>query len=217
MYRFMSLVVSASLLSFGAYAECSSCKSDCIKSESVSDILIEDETNYNLRDGVTLGSKEAEHSIVFYTDAECSFCHKAYQNLQELREKWKDKLNIIVKQSPLNHHQVAKEVARYTLALKNQSEPLAVRFTEYLYENPKAVKAGQDHWLEIAQEFQVDLARLKLDLESPIIEQKLAAEIEGARTLGLRATPSFIIDGKLITGNRSADELEAYMLADSTR
>lgn len=216
MYRLMSFAVLASLFSFTAAADCSSCKGNCDKNKS-SEALIETSVQVDLEEEVVLGQKSAEHTIVFYTDAECSFCHKAYQNLQVMREKWKDKLNIVVKQSPHGHHEKAKDIARYTLALRNQSESMAVQFTEYLYKNPKSVKAGSLHWQEIAQSFHADLELLRADLSSSALEEKLESELEQARSIGVRATPSFVIAGQLITGNRSVEELENFLVTAKSK
>jgi protein-disulfide isomerase len=210
MYRLMTLALTFTVLSFNAYADCGSCKKEC-KKEAYTDQLVDVDFN----GGIVLGIEDAEHSIIFYTDAECSFCHQAYQNLQELRSKWKDKLNIIVKQSPLHHHKKAQELARYTLALGMQDKKMAAEFTEHLYQNPKVIHAGKHGWLEVAKSLKADIDQLQLDLTTQVVEQKLAQELEMARSLGVRATPSFVIAGQLITGNRSVTQLESYLLAET--
>jgi predicted DsbA family dithiol-disulfide isomerase len=211
MYRFISLTIAASLFSFTALADCSTCKGHCDQANiNNAEQLIQTSVDIDLEDSIILGQKEAEHTIVFYTDAECSFCHKAYQNLQVLRDKWQDRLNIVVKQSPMNHHQTAKEIARYSLALRNQGESIASQFTEHLYQNPKSIHAGVVHWNELAQNFNADLEQLELDLKDPETDNKLASELEMARSLGVKGTPSFVIAGQLIVGNRSVEELEGY-------
>jgi protein-disulfide isomerase len=208
MFRMLSLVVSTSLLSFAVNADCISCKPSPVSQESLSPNLVEKNISYYLDNSIVLGQKGAKHSVVFFTDAECSFCHQAYQNLKELRLKWKDDVNIVIKQSPLTHHQKGNEIARFSLALRNQSEKLAAEFTEYLYENPESIRADQNHWIEVVKSFDVDTDQLQTDLASPALEKKLLAELGFAKVIGLKATPSFVIGGELITGSRSIAELE---------
>jgi len=120
-----------------------------------------------------------------------------------------------VKQSPLHHHQKAQDLARYTLALGMQDKKLAAEFTEHLYQNPKVVHGGEHGWYKLAQSLKADIDQLQFDLSTQAVEQKLAQELEMARSIGVRATPSFVIAGQLITGNRSVPELESYLLAEA--
>ena len=63
--------------------------------------------------------------------------------------------------------------------------------------------------LRLAEELGLDVDRLKVDMESPAIEEHIATSMRLAETLGISGTPSFVVGDKLIAGYVEQPVLEA--------
>lgn len=57
------------------------------------------------------GAKDAEVSIVVYTDFECPFCKRHHPVLQTLEQEYRGKVNIVYRNFPLSFHQYAYPTA----------------------------------------------------------------------------------------------------------
>ncbi len=61
---------------------------------------------------------------------------------------------------------------------------------------------------EIAAGLEVDHQRLEKDLNSDIVQQRLAADLEEANRFGFDGTPAFVINGVSLIGNHPKEEFD---------
>lgn len=59
----------------------------------------------------------------------------------------------------------------------------------------------------VAEEVELDIAKLRRDMQAPKIDAHIAASMELSRALGFNGTPSFVIGDALVPGVIAADQM----------
>jgi protein-disulfide isomerase/uncharacterized membrane protein len=141
--------------------------------------------------------------IVEYSDYECPFCARAHEDSRLLREKRPD-VTLVRRQFPLDSscnpalkapmHASACMLARAAICAQEQG-----RFAEMddaLFRNQKERRPVMD----IVRSLGMDPARFQACVTSPEAERKLDADIAAGIQAGVRATPSYVVDGVVRAG-----------------
>lgn len=113
--------------------------------------------------------------------------------LEQVLENNPDTVKIVLKNFPLNFHKFAKPAALAALAAGNQGKYW--EFHDALFKVPKLNATSVD---TIATALGLDVKKLKEDMVSPQIQQKLAKDAFDAQEAGVRGTPTIFINGKLL-------------------
>lgn len=113
--------------------------------------------------------------------------------LEQVLEHNPDTVKIVLKNLPLSFHKFAKPAALAALAAGNQG-----KFWEFHDALFKVSKLNATTIDTIAAELELDAKKLKEDMASPQIQQKLAKDIFDAQQAGVRGTPTIIINGRLL-------------------
>lgn len=145
----------------------------------------------------TLGSEDAPVTIVEYSEFQCPFCRRSQKTIQELKEKYGDKLRWAFLNFPLSRHDQAKPAAAACLAAGRQG-----RFWEYhdlLFEHQKDLRK-EGIFEEIAQELELDMEQFNRDRESDEIEEQIKRDLLQSRKVGVRGTPTFFVNGYRLRG-----------------
>lgn len=141
--------------------------------------------------------------IVVYTDYECPYCARAHAETRALLAGRPD-VRLVHRQFPLDAdcnpavkrtiHPGACMLARAGICAEAQG---------HLPEMDDALFALQGRTLslpEVARDVGLDVPRFQACLDSPETKGRLAEDIGAALQAGVRATPSYVVDGKLYTG-----------------
>ena len=67
---------------------------------------------------------------------------------------------------------------------------------------------SETYIIEVANDLKLDLNKFKKDMKSELVREKLENNIEFARDLNIRGTPSFIINKKIHPGAYDLNKLE---------
>ena len=151
------------------------------------------------------GNKDAKVVFVEYGDYQCPACGAMYQPVKDLVEKHKDKVAFIFRHYPLtNIHPNALAAATAAEAAGLQGKYWEMH--DKLYEN-------QDAWSEVSVDkreavfagYASDLGLNADQFKSDLTSQKIADKISRDRGIGkdtykIGSTPSFTVNGELITG-----------------
>ncbi len=144
----------------------------------------------------TLGDKNAKVILVEFLDPECESCRKFYPYVKNLLEKYKGKLRLVVRYVPF--HKNSTYAVKILEAARKQGkywEAMAILFYYQPawgnHHNPQPEKI----W-DFLPQAKVDIAQIKRDMESPEIMINLNQDIADAKTLKVRATPTFFVNGK---------------------
>jgi len=144
------------------------------------------------------GKADAPITIVEYSDFECPYCSKGYQNLEQLRKKHGDKLRVVFKHLPLPFHKMAMPAAEWFEALYLQSPEKAWIFHDQLFENQD--KLSEDYFKALTKDLGLDGAKAAADAKSDAVKNKIEADVKEAKGFGIDGTPGYLINGVPLHG-----------------
>jgi protein-disulfide isomerase len=145
--------------------------------------------------------------IVMFMDVQCPFCARADATMNELAERYGDRVRFVFKHMPLGFHDQAMPAALALEAAARQG-----RFWEYhdrLFARVTDLR-NEGFFDEIAAESGLDPGRFRRDLEDPALASRIAADQAQAQSLGISGTPSFLVAGYPMVG---AQPIERFIAA----
>jgi len=160
-----------------------------------------------------LGSDRRDLMLVEFYDFNCPWCRKAAPDLEELLTGTPALRLGLVNNAILSPE--SSEAARVELALQRLGRPTSVhRFHKRLFER-RGIIDGQKA-LEVAEEVGAPRGQVEAIAASPEVAEDLKAQMRLAASLGLMATPSFMVAGAGILGYPGPESLRR-VLADVQR
>ncbi|WP_167761112.1 Na+/H+ antiporter NhaA [Geodermatophilus sp. DF01-2] len=156
------------------------------------------------------GRVDAPLTLVEYGDFECPFCGRATGTVEELRERFGDRLRYVFRHVPLvdvhPHAQLAAEAA--------EAAAVQGRFWEMhdrLFEAQDRLTAPD--LLDHAAAVGLDVPRFARDLGTGRYARRVQEDVESAEAGGVTGTPTFFVGGRRHTGPFDAETLAAALLA----
>ena len=155
-------------------------------------------------DDPVVGKATAPVTIVEFSDFQCPYCKGADAIIRQLRTDYGDRLRVAFKQLPLGMHPQARGAAEAALCASDQGKYWELR--EWMFANPGLLKP---------ENFIAQAAALGLNPE-PFTKcvqghAKAAAvdhDLAVAEELGATGTPTFLVNGRLMEGARSAEDFK---------
>lgn len=111
---------------------------------------------------------------------------------------------MVVKHFPLRNHKYAQKAAQAALAADKQGKYW--EFHRKLLENYRQLNDAKVE--EIAKQLEMDLEKLKTDMESQEVKRQIAMDTSNGRQVGVRGTPTIFVNGKRLTMKRPGDLLK---------
>ncbi len=162
-------------------------------------------------DSPTTGASNRQIVMVAFSDFQCPFCATADKSVKQFMAKHKDKVTLVYKFFPLTQiHPEALPAAQAAWAANKQG-----KFWEYhdaLYANQ--AKLGEAFYLQTATSLKLDLNKFNADRK--IAANAIVEDFRLGRRLGIDGTPTFILNGEVVTGAASLADLEKA-LAQATK
>ncbi len=144
----------------------------------------------------SLGNANAPVHIVEFLDPACESCRAFYPFVKEIMASNPDKIRLTIRYAPF--HTGADEVVKVLESARKQGK---------YWESLEALLVAQPEWTHghAAQIDQVwphlegvglDIPRLKEDMKSPELTKLVLQELEDVKTLNVRGTPEFFVNGR---------------------
>ena len=149
------------------------------------------------------GTVGAPLLLVKYSDFECPYCTRGSETVKKLLEKYEGKIQFIYKHLPLPIHANAMVASRYYEAIRLQDENKAFQFHDHLYtlSNQKMLTEQGTIYLDtLAKKLGVDMDKLRKDINSSAVTERIEQDIQEAQSIGFRGTPAFTINGVPLVG-----------------
>lgn len=157
------------------------------------------------KDEAIRGAKDAPLTLVEYSDFECPFCTRGFQTVQELMKKYDGKIRFVYKHLPLSFHEQAMPASQYYEAIRLQDEKKAFAFHDEIFQNQGKLKNGTAFLDATAKKVGADLAKVKKDINSDAVKNRIAADMKEAAEFGMQGTPGFLLNGVPVRGAYPAD------------
>jgi protein-disulfide isomerase len=146
------------------------------------------------------GPKNAQITLIEYSDFECPFCTRGYETVVALLKKYEGNIRFIYKHLPLSFHEQAMVSAKYYEAIRLQDEKKAFAFHDEIFKNQRKLKNGTAFLDATAKQVGADMGKLKKDLNSDAVTKRIEADMKEAGSFGMQGTPGFLINGVPVRG-----------------
>jgi len=166
---------------------------------------IRQEPRILLRNSPVTGSSSQKIVMAEFSDFECPYCSKAHEVVKEFMTKNRNDVTLVYKHFPLKEiHAQAEPAALASWAAFQQG-----KFWEYhnaLFEQQQ--KLGEEFYLELAKTLNLDINRFNRDRNSAEAKAAIKKDFELGKSLGVRGTPSFVVNGIFFSGVPDLKSLE---------
>ena len=141
-----------------------------------------------------MGSDTPKVIIIEFFDYNCGYCKKSLDAVKELLRTEYD-LKISFRDYPILAPS-SRTAAKAALAAKNQGKYFSFHSALMSMQG----NLNEDKIFTIANNLEMDIEKLKIDMQKDEIEEIIEDNESLARKLNIRGTPTFIINGKLYAG-----------------
>jgi len=150
------------------------------------------------------GPVQAVVKIIEFSDFQCPACRVAQQTLSELTNLYPDKVRITFQHFPLEGHRWSPLAHQAAECAADQKHFWLYHDRLYAEQAAWSVAAENplERFLRYAKDAGVDLDRFSRCLGDRQINQRIRQEKATGVGLGVRSTPSFFVNGKMVVGSQ---------------
>ena len=152
------------------------------------------------------GPADAPITVVEWSDFQCPFCARVEETLTRLRQEYGDKLRFVWRDMPLPFHEQARPAAIAARAARAQGKFWAMH--DRLYAD-HAAPLGRARFEKEAAELGLDGKRFGAALDAEAGKSAIDADILAGTKAGATGTPTFFINGKVLTGAQPYETFKA--------
>ncbi len=159
------------------------------------------------------GPEDALVTIVEFTDFQCPFCSRVHPTLQRLLATYPDSVRLVFKHNPLPRHPDAPLAHRASIAADQQG-----RFWEMhdkIFTNIRDL--SRSTLIGHARDLELDVPRFIRDLDSAELIAQLDRDVAESERLGITGTPTFFINGSLVSGAQPYENFQALVERELAR
>lgn len=150
------------------------------------------------------GPADAPVVLIEYTDYQCPYCDRAQPTINAVRERYGDSVVHVFKNLPLPMHQQAELAAEAAFCAGDQGKFWELH--DWLFANKNNI--SHDTLVAQAGVIELDVPVFTDCVGSRVHKDKVDADAAEAASFGIRGTPGFVINGRILTG---AQPLEAFI------
>lgn len=189
----ISLVILVGLFLAGSYFY----KQD--KTKTYKKISVENAELFQRDYSLVIGPKDAKVQLVEFFDPACGACAYYSPYVKDILKKYKNDVKLIVRYAPF--HQNASYAVKMLEGARVQnlfSETLDLMFNTQEQWIDGHVVNPRKLWIILEKSGVLDMKKLSVSMEDLLIDKIIEQDLNDARVLNVRKTPSFFVNGKLL-------------------
>ncbi len=156
-----------------------------------------DDDALSVGDSYYKGPADAPITIYEFSSFQCPFCARGAETMRQVMDEYPGQIRFVYKNFPLPFQEHSEPAARASLAAGEQDK--FWEMYDALYENQR--RLGEDGiFQELAGQIGLNMDRFNTDFESDRIAEQVKAEAAEGRSVGVRGTPAFFINGENLSG-----------------
>lgn len=162
------------------------------------------------------GSENAKITVYEFSDFECPSCRAASVFMKPLLEKYGDKIRYVRIDLPLvSAHPWAFSAALMGRAIYKQSPAAFWEYKEAIYSNQDKLNnfALEDFVNAFVADHDLDQKRFAKDISSEELKQEIVNSIAGAYSVPVLATPTYLVNGELVSPGKDGVNLDKFIAA----
>lgn len=142
------------------------------------------------------GNPQGDVTVVEFLDYRCPYCKRAHESVKALLEA-DGNVRVIFKEFPILGPD-STYASRAAMASKKQGDDLYLAFSDALMEHKGDL--GESEVMRLAGDVDIDVDKLKADMEDPAIAEHIRTTYALARKLNISGTPGFIVGDTITRG-----------------
>ncbi|MBS3116953.1 DsbA family protein [Candidatus Woesearchaeota archaeon] len=150
-------------------------------------------------DDTIKGDKNAPVTIVEFSDFECPFCGRFYeQTLPQIEEQYikTGKVKLVYRDFPLSFHTQAQKAAEAAECAGEQGKFWQMH--DKLFK--EGVSGGVTAFKQYAADLKLDMEKFNSCLDSGQMANEIRKDFLDGQQAGVQGTPGFFVNGKVISG-----------------
>jgi len=167
----------------------------------------------NDKNDPTYGNQNAKNSIVSFYDYNCGYCKKMSEVLKQIVDNKQD-VHIVFKELPILGANSLK-ASKLALGVYKIAPEKFLDFHFALMEDNSNSSLDQKV-KSICKTLKIDTTQLYKQIDDPTIQSALDQNLEIAKGIGFRSTPTIIINDQLIPGFVSYEQVTSIMNSNNT-
>ncbi len=136
-------------------------------------------------------------TLVEFLDFECESCRAAYPFVEGLRERYADKLTVVMRYFPLDAHKNSRNAAHAVESAARQGK-LQDMYSR-MYETQTQWGEKQDSQAALfrtfAEDLGLDMTRYDRDVVSTSVAERVERDVADGMAVGVTGTPTFFLNG----------------------
>lgn len=151
-----------------------------------------------------IGPNEVKVTVVEFSDFQCPACKVAEPIVQQVLDKYKDKIRFIYRNYPLSSHEFGMVAAQAAEAASKQSKFWEMHKLLFA----KSPDLSKDKLFEYAKSLNLDMNQFTKDFDSSGIKSAITKDQDDGNAVSVEATPTFFINGTKFTGVLTVSQFE---------
>jgi protein-disulfide isomerase len=148
-------------------------------------------------DDPSIGPENAPVTIIEFSDYQCPYCERWYQQvLEQLLANYPGKIHFVYRDLPLPSHPEAVPAAEAANCAGEQSDYW--KFHNALFSGQYGL--GRAAYEQYAADMGLDTKAFAACLDSRRYQDEIQADASDASRVGINSTPTFVINGRVLIG-----------------
>jgi protein-disulfide isomerase len=159
------------------------------------------------------GPLDAPVRVYVFTDYQCPVCRRALEPLKLLARSFPTDVCLVVKHAVSPRHPLAADAAAASLAAFRQQRFWALQDRLFVDQ----IQLARPALLTQARDLGLDMTAFARDLDDEAVVEQIRYESALAQRLGVAATPSFVVNGRVQRGWGSYRGIESVVEREIVR
>ena len=151
-----------------------------------------------------------EAVFVEFLDFECEACGSLFPVIEDLRDRYGDRVTFVVRHMPLHNNSMNAALAAEAAAEQGEFEAMYTRLFETQTEWGHQEASQEETFFGYAEDLGLDMERFRTAYDDPATRARVEQSETDGRELGVTGTPTFFLDGERLEPS-SVDDLEASL------
>jgi len=169
---------------------------DDLRSRYKVELLMEPDRVEVAATGPAFGPATAPITIVEFSDFQCPFCSRLLPTMEQVKQKYGDKVRIVFRQFPLNFHQFAQKAAEASLCANEQGKFWEMH--DAMFSNQQDL--GVEQLKAKAAGLGLNAEQFNACLDQGKFASQVQADLDAGTKAGVNGTPAMFINGRFLSG-----------------
>lgn len=149
-------------------------------------------------DAPYVGGADAKVTIVEFSDFQCPYCKRGAELMDELKKKYGKKIKVAFKHFPLPFHNQARLAAQAAICAHKQKNDSFWKLHDKMFGDQQGL--AREGLVAKATAIGLNKGDFEKCLDDGTVAQMVQADIDLGKKVGVKSTPTFFVNGKMING-----------------